>query len=113
MGGGVSAGGGGGMVEEVVVRKCTVEGCDNDHNSRGFCIKHYSQYKKYGKTFTQKEHRNSFLDEFTNLPVSRQRKWQLRHKRDGKCQKCSNNTAAHSTKLCQLHWEQEKYITGR
>lgn len=96
------------MVEGVVVRKCTVEGCDNDHNSRGFCAKHCSQYKKYGKTFTQKEHRNSFLDEFTSLPVSRQRKWQLRHRRDGKCKLCNSETADHNVSFCQHHWEKVK-----
>lgn len=28
------------------------------------------------------------LDEFSNLPVSRQRIWQLRRERDGFCRKC-------------------------
>lgn len=27
-------------------------------------------------------------DEFTDLPITRQQKWQLRRSRDGKCQQC-------------------------
>jgi sulfatase maturation enzyme AslB (radical SAM superfamily) len=31
---------------------------------------------------------NKIIDQFTNLKVSRQRKWQLRKKVQGKCQEC-------------------------
>lgn len=33
------------------MKKCTVEGCDNKYYSKGYCQKHYSQMRKYGKTF--------------------------------------------------------------
>lgn len=31
-------------------RVCSVEGCNNKHTAKGYCDKHYRQYKKYGKT---------------------------------------------------------------
>lgn len=40
-------------------------------------------------------------DEFTNLPISRQRKYQLRMKRAGRCQMCGAE-AIHSS-LCREH----------
>jgi hypothetical protein len=42
-------------------------------------------------------------DEFSNLPITRQRKEQLRHVRDGKCQYCSNPLAKESTLNCVTH----------
>ncbi len=32
--------------------------------------------------------RIKIIDEFTNLPISKQYKWQLRKLRDGKCRTC-------------------------
>ena len=29
-------------------KKCNVKGCNKKHNSKGFCIKHYLNFKKYG-----------------------------------------------------------------
>lgn len=40
-------------------------------------------------------------DEFTDLPVSKQRKTQLRNKRDGKCQTCGK--PLFSTMYCEKH----------
>lgn len=31
------------------MKQCSVEGCNNKHYSKGYCSKHYNQYKKYGK----------------------------------------------------------------
>ena len=39
-------------------------------------------------------------DEFTALPVSRQRKWQLRKRVEGRCGVCA---APASGKLCDMH----------
>lgn len=30
------------------MRTCSVEGCENKHFGKGYCQKHYQQYKKYG-----------------------------------------------------------------
>lgn len=35
--------------------KCTVEGCNNKHYGKGFCKKHYIEYKKYGKIRNEEE----------------------------------------------------------
>ena len=29
-------------------KKCSVEGCENKHYAKGYCSRHYQQYKKYG-----------------------------------------------------------------
>jgi hypothetical protein len=41
-------------------------------------------------------------DEFTDLKISRQRKWQLRRAKEGKCIKCGARAAVGST-LCVRH----------
>ena len=30
------------------MKKCTVEGCENKHKAKGYCGKHYAQFKRYG-----------------------------------------------------------------
>lgn len=40
-------------------------------------------------------------DEFTNLPISRQRKWQLRRARDGGCHICGKKRK--TAFLCEKH----------
>jgi len=42
-------------------------------------------------------------DEFTALPLSRQRKKQLRWIRDGKCKICGRKRAKRSAQFCRLH----------
>lgn len=46
-------------------------------------------------------------DEFTELPVSRQRKHQMRRERDRECTECGGPVAAGKT-LCQVHIERTK-----
>ena len=41
-------------------------------------------------------------DEFARLPISRQRKYQLRHKRDGRCETCGD-PAFRGTARCIKH----------
>jgi len=43
----------------------------------------------------------SIKDEFTDLPVSRQRKYQLRKQRDNRCTECGDPTVA--TSRCLKH----------
>ena len=31
------------------MKKCSVEGCNCKHHAKGYCKKHYSQYKRHGK----------------------------------------------------------------
>jgi len=45
-------------------------------------------------------------DEFTDLPISRQRKYQLRRRRDLRCIKCGKPTDGMS--VCQEHRTQAK-----
>lgn len=46
----------------------------------------------------------TIIDEFTNLPVSRGRKWQLRKARDGKCMICGEPAVTgNKSKLCLRH----------
>ena len=42
------------------------------------------------------------VDEFTNLKISRQRKWQLRRAKEGKCIKCGARVAVNSI-FCVSH----------
>jgi hypothetical protein len=46
--------------------------------------------------------RNSIQDEFTELPISRQRKYQLRMKRDKRCTECGRPAAEGSRCLKHL-----------
>ena len=36
------------LVRQSVTKKCTIEGCENRHNAKGYCNKHYSRWKNYG-----------------------------------------------------------------
>ena len=38
------------MIYEVIIiiKQCSVEGCNNKHKAKGYCGKHYYQFKKYG-----------------------------------------------------------------
>jgi hypothetical protein len=42
-------------------------------------------------------------DEFSDLPISKQRKWQLRKFRDGKCQICGDGVIRFGSWLCKAH----------
>ena len=55
------------------------------------------------------------IDEFSNLPVSRQRKTQLRYHRDGKCIICGQPsvTKTHCLKHAYAHRERERERNGR
>jgi len=46
--------------------------------------------------------RNSIVDEFTDLPISRQRKYQLRMQRDKRCTECGDAAAEGSRCLKHL-----------
>ena len=38
------------MIYEVIaIKRCSVEGCNNKHKAKGYCGKHYYQFKKYGE----------------------------------------------------------------
>lgn len=38
------------MIYEVIaIKQCSVEGCNNKHKAKGYCGKHYYQFKKYGE----------------------------------------------------------------
>ena len=28
---------------------CSVDGCNNKHHAKGYCLKHYTQIRKHGK----------------------------------------------------------------
>ena len=58
--------------------------------------------------------RPAIQDEFTALPVSSQRKVQLRWHRDGRCQKCGEPivTAFHCLKHAIQHREQQRRRKG-
>ncbi len=49
--------------------------------------------------------RKPIQDEFTDLPISTSRKWQLRQLRDGKCIKCPEVRCEASSTLCLKHWQ--------
>jgi hypothetical protein len=52
--------------------------------------------------------RNRIEDEFTNLPISRQRKYQLRMQRDMRCTECGDPVAAGSRCLKHLVQARER-----
>src|SRR6266849_4606197 len=49
--------------------------------------------------------RKPIQDEFTGLRVSDQRKYQLRHLRDGLCIRCSRPRCEAANTLCLEHWQ--------
>lgn len=47
-------------------------------------------------------------DEFTKLPISRQRKYQFRKIRDGLCRVCGGSPCdKRSTQFCREHWHED------
>lgn len=42
----------------MVKRQCTFEGCDDDYFSKGYCVKHYRRYTRYGDPSAGKFERN-------------------------------------------------------
>lgn len=54
-------------------------------------------------------------DEFTNLPISRQRKRALRMKRDGKCISCGKDLSPRSIQFCETHrlWQRQNELEHR
>ena len=50
----------------------------------------------------EKQMRKKIQDEFTKMPISRQRKYQLRMKRDGRCTECGAPTVKGSRCLEHL-----------
>ena len=56
-----------------------------------------------------KHNTRKVLDEFADLNISRQRKYQLRHRRDKLCTKC-NQPAEADSQFCREHrlYEQER-----
>ena len=52
--------------------------------------------------------RKSIQDEFTTLPISRQRKYQLRMKRDRRCTECGQEAAKGSRCLEHLILARER-----
>jgi hypothetical protein len=68
--------------------------------------------KKPERTYSRK----LIQDEFTPLPISRGRKWQLRHAKAGLCMKCSR--PAVSSRLCEKHciqqaWQRREKLNSR
>ena len=39
--------------EDIHMKECQVEGCNNKHYGKGYCQKHYIQIRKYGKILTR------------------------------------------------------------
>jgi len=52
--------------------------------------------------------RPAIKDEFTDLPISRQRKYQLRMRRDGRCPICGKPKIR--GRFCLEHWVQNKEL---
>lgn len=46
-------------------------------------------------------------DEFSSLPISRQRRYQLRHERDGICKLC-DEPAAKDSAFCATHLKKQR-----
>jgi len=51
--------------------------------------------------------RKAIQDEFSNLPISKQRKWQLRRTAEGKCRQCGQPVVANSV-FCLAHLIQQR-----
>ena len=45
-------------------------------------------------------------DEFTDLEISRQRRWQLRHAKEGKCIICAGRAVPGTPRCCKHHVQQ-------
>ena len=65
---------------------------------------------KQPKTYTRKK----ILDEFTDLPISRQQKWQLRRAKEGRCVICGQPkvTAWHCLKHAIANREWARKYSG-
>ncbi len=53
---------------------------------------------------------NVIIDEFTSLPISRQRRYQLRKHRDRKCIRCGQSAAKHGY-FCETHRQVHNVMT--
>lgn len=53
---------------------------------------------------------NPIIDEFTSLPISRQRRYQLRKRRDRKCIRCGQPAAKHGY-FCETHRQVHNVMT--
>jgi len=40
------------------MRTCSIEGCENKYLAKGFCVKHYQKFKKYGDPLISKYERH-------------------------------------------------------
>ncbi len=41
------------MKDRCVLKRCTIEGCEERHKARGLCTKHYEQWKNHGKVLNR------------------------------------------------------------
>ncbi len=69
---------------------------------------------KKGKTNTAEYTRKKIVDEFTELPISRQQKWQLRRAKEGRCVICGEPkvTAWHCLKHAVANREWARKYSG-
>ena len=37
------------------MKKCTIEGCENKHYSKGYCQKHYARFLRHGDPLYNKD----------------------------------------------------------
>lgn len=84
---------------------CSVEGCCNVHYGLGYCLKHYTEYKRHGEIRTNEEKSNY-------LSAARKELAKNRKKKDSKkCDYCDKN-GYYSEKfnriLCSRHYAQMK-----
>ena len=47
---------------EIPKRTCSVDGCEEEHNSRGYCKKHYKRFQRNGNTLTTRGKKSCSVD---------------------------------------------------
>ena len=70
----------------VVMRKCEIDGCTNNHRAKGLCIVHYNHLVRYGESHGKFEtkFRNAERDYIIGL-IERQICFDAQADADGRC----------------------------
>ena len=59
------------MYEVIAIKQCSVDGCSNKHHAKGYCNKHYRQYKKNGEVSRTKYDPNEIIlyDDYAEIVI--------------------------------------------
>ena len=111
------------------MRKCKVDGCDKKHYGKGFCIKHYTRFNRYGdpevvnkkKPFRtgcivdgcdKKHYAKGYCRKCYEGWLRRKRGSPQRESANERCNKCGNPLAV-ANDMCQSCYDEHYYKNHR